>query len=206
MRNTNFKNKIFDIFIKGFFIFGIFSILTNITYAIETYIPGESVVIGEYIYNDDYTPTADDCNISIYSPSLVSLVNATMTDESPAVPVTGWHYYPYTIPATEGKYPTYITCGSVMTGDLFKLDKSFIVKAPVVTDASIAAAVDVNTSSDISTAITSINSNTDTQTGTLATTLSGLPASIWGYTSRTLTAFGVLAADIWNDTYAPTRG
>ncbi len=193
MKKNNSKNKIFVILTTGFFIFGIFSSIFNYVYAIETYVPLESVTIGEFIYNDDYTPTADDCSIDIYSPSLVSLVSSTMTDEG-TVGVTGWHYYPYTIPATEGKYPTFITCGSVPTGDLFKLDKSFIVKAPPVTIA------------DISSAVTTINSNTDTKTGSLATTLSGLPASIWGYTSRTLTAFGALAADVWDNAYAPTRG
>jgi hypothetical protein len=203
---NNFKNKIFVFLIKSCFIFGVFLNFTNITYAIETYTPLEIVNIGEFIYNDDYTPTADDCTIDIYSPSLVSLVSTTMIDESPAAPVTGWHYYTYTIPATEGKYPTYITCGSVPTGDFFKQDKSFIVKAPAVTNTSIANAVDANTSASVSSAITNINSNTNTQTGSLATTLSSLPATIWGYTSRTLTSFGSLVADVATSVWSsPTR-
>jgi hypothetical protein len=205
VRINHFKNKIVNILVKSFFIFGVFLTLANIAYAIDTYAPLENITIGEFIYNDDYTPTADDCKISIYSPSLVVQVNeATMTDEGSSA-VTGWHYYAWTTLAAEGKYPAFITCGSSGTGDLFKLDKSFLVKAPVVTDSSIAAAVDLNTSSTVSGAVTTINSNTDTKTGNLATTLSGLPATIWGYTSRTMTAFGALAADVWNNTYAPTR-
>lgn len=204
MKINYFKNKIFVFLIKSCFIFGIFFNFTNITYAIETYIPLETVNIGEFIYNDDYTPTADDCTIDIYSPSLVSLVSATMTDEG-AVAVTGWHYYTYIIPATEGKYPTYITCGSVPTGDLFKLDKTFIVKAPSVT------------STDISGAVTTINSNTDTKTSSLATSavlalvkastdtinwsdITSLPANVWTYSTRTLTSLASVATDIWSAT------
>jgi uncharacterized membrane protein YgcG len=201
---NNFKNKIFVFLIEGCFIFGIFLNFTNITYAIETYIPLETVNIGEFIYNDDYTPTADDCTIDIYSPSLVSLVSTTMTDEG-AVAVTGWHYHTYIIPATEGKYPTYITCGSVPTGDLFKLDKTFIVKAPSVT------------STDISGAVTTINSNVDSKTSPLATSsvlalvkastdtinwtdITSLPANVWTYSARTLTSLVSIASDIWGAT------
>jgi len=201
-----FKNKILSIFIGSLFIFGFFLVFTNKVYAIDTYQPLETITIGEFIYNDDYTPTADDCTISIYNPvTLDPEVNdATMTDEG-TVAVTGWHYYIWTTPATEGKYPAMITCGSSSAGNLFKLDKTFIVKAPVVTNSSIASAVDTNTSATVSSAVTTINGNTNTQTSSLATTLSGLPATIWGYSTRTMTAFGALAADVWNNTYAPTR-
>jgi hypothetical protein len=157
VRIINFKNKIIRAFIECCFIFGVFFILTGTAYAIDTYAPGETATLGEFIYNDDYTPTADDCTITIQSPSLAILVNnVTMTDEG-TVPVTGWHYYTYTIPATQGKYPAYITCGSTGAGNLFKLDKSFIVKAPPVT------------SSDISGAVTTINTNTNNATSGLAT-------------------------------------
>lgn len=46
-----------------------------------------------------------------------------MTDDA-----TGWHYYSYATPGTEGKYPAFITCGTLIGGDLLKLDKSFILK------------------------------------------------------------------------------
>ena len=120
--------------------------LINPVYAIDTYQPLETIKIGEFIYDDNYVPTADDCKITIYDPNLVLRVdNVTMTDEGTSA-TTGWHYYSYTTLATEGKYPTFITCGSDATGDLFKLDKSFIVKAPVVTDSSISSIVTTATS------------------------------------------------------------
>jgi hypothetical protein len=143
-------------------IFGLF--FSNFIYAADIHKPSETFVIGEFIYNDDYTPTTDDCTISIYSPAGATLVNeVTMTDDA-----TGWHYYSYTAPVTEGKYPTFITCGTLIGGDLLKLDKSFRVEAPEVTDASIAS-------------------------------------SVWGSGSRTLTAFGSLAADVWSDAFASVR-
>ncbi|NTV44113.1 MAG: hypothetical protein HGA67_00250 [Candidatus Yonathbacteria bacterium] len=185
----------------GFFIAGYFALLcffvpSSFVYAFDTYQPNETITIGEFIYNDDYTPTADDCTISIYNPNLVvQVADTTMTDEG-ATAVTGWHYYTYLTPSTEGKYPAYITCGSAQAGNLFKLDKSFVVKAPVVTDASLAAAVDANTSADISAAVTDINTHADTNTGTLSSTLTSLPASVWGYTSRTLSSFGSFASDV----------
>ena len=204
MRINHFKNKILNILIKSFFIFGVFLALANVAYAIDTYAPLESITIGEFIYNDDYTPTADDCKISIYSPSLVVQVDdQTMTDEGTSA-VTGWHYYTWTTLATEGKYPAFITCGSSGTGDLFKLDKTFIVKAPVVTDSSIAAAVDANTSSDISGAVTTINGNTDTKMGSLASTLASLPADVWSYSARTLSSFGSLVSDITTAVWGST--
>ncbi len=137
---------------------------TNKLYAADTYSPSETFVIGEFIYEDDYTPTTDDCTISIFSPAGATLVDeVTMSDNA-----TGWHYYSYTAPATEGKYPAFITCGTALGGDLLKVDKSFRVESPEVTDSSIAA-------------------------------------SVWGSGTRTLTAFGSLAADVWNDAYASVR-
>ena len=159
LKRNKFVYSIRILIILSFFFFS----FSNI-YAADTYAPSETFVIGEFIYNDDYTPTTDDCTISIYSPAGATLVNeVTMTDDA-----TGWHYYSYTAPVTEGKYPTFVTCGTLIGGDLLKLDKSFIVKAPEVTDASIAT-------------------------------------SVWGSGTRTLTAFGSLAADVWNGTYASVR-
>ncbi len=224
MRINNFKNKIITVFIECFFIFGVFFTLANTAYAIETYTPLEDITIGEFIYDDYYNPTADDCNITIYGPGPTEdpLVDETMTDEGTDA-VTGWHFYPYTIPATVGEYPAYITCGSALTGDLFRLDKSFIVKAPLVT------------SSDISGAVTTINNNTNSKTSPLATSaeltsaVSGLATSanvtsstgtitgaisalhnitaddVWASSASQLTAFGALAADIWDNDIVASR-
>jgi hypothetical protein len=152
-------------------------------YAADTYKPAENFVIGEFIYNDDYTPTTDDCTVSIYSPAGATLVDeVTMTDDA-----TGWHSYAYTAPAPVGKYPAFITCGTLIGGDLLKLDKSFLVKSPEVTDASIASSV------------WSSGVRTLTSFGTL---VSDITSAVWSNGTRTLTAFGSLAADVWNDTFA----
>jgi hypothetical protein len=168
------------------FSFGIF--FTHVVYAQDVYIPGDSIVIGEFIYNDDYTPTTDNCTVSVYSPAGTVLVNeVTMSADA-----TGWHHYSYTTPGTEGKYPTFITCGTSIGGDLLKLDKSFILKAPVVTDASIAASV----WSEPSRSLTSF--------GTLVADIS---ADVWSSPARSLTTYGTLVSDIWaNSTRTLTAG
>lgn len=182
MQINYLKNKIFRTSVKIVSIFLFTFLIVNPAYATETYTPSESIVIGEFIYNDDYTPTTDNCTISIYSPAGATLVNeATMSDDA-----TGWHYYAYTIPVTEGKYPTFITCGTLIGGDLLKLDKSFIVKAPNVTDASIASSVWSNGTRSL-------------------TTFGTLAADVWSNSTRTLSAFGALAADVWDDTFASNR-
>lgn len=149
----------------GFLLIFIFLISPSLVSAdVVIYAPGDTVKIGEFVYNDDFTPTTDDCTVTIYSPAGATLVNgATMTDDA-----TGWHYYDYTAPATNGKYAAFMSCGTLIAGDLVKADKTFIVLDPEVTDASIAT-------------------------------------SVWGSGSRTLTAFGSLAADVWNGAYASVR-
>lgn len=43
------------------------------------------------------------------------------------------------------------------------------------------------------------------KTFVLGISFDSLPAKIWTYSSRTLTAFGSLAADVWNNAFAPNR-
>lgn len=131
MRIFFLKNEIVRVFLKCCFILlGFFSFI-SIANAIETYEPLETITIGEFIYNDDYTPTMDDCTISIYPPGggapLVDTVTTTAN-------TTGWHYYSYVTPATEGKYPAFLTCGTEAGGDLLKMDKSFILKSSTIAE------------------------------------------------------------------------
>lgn len=170
-------------FWKGLILAFLLIFFNQTAFAVEVYYePAESIEIGEFIYNDDYTPTTDDCTISIYSPAGTVLINEdTMSDNA-----TGWHYYSYTTPGTPGKYPATITCGSILGGDILRIDKTFIVKAPVVTDSSIA------------TAVWSSGTRTLSSFGTLV-------SDVWNNGSRTLSSFGALAADVWNDTFAPNR-
>jgi hypothetical protein len=177
-----FKNKKVGIFLKTFILMFLVFSFAQISFAIETYEPGEAIVVGEFIYEDDYTPTTDDCTISIFSPAGATLVNeATMTDDA-----TGWHSYAYTVPGVEGKYPTFITCGTLIGGDLLKLDKTFIAKNAEVSDASIASAVWASGSRSL-------------------TTFGTLVSDVWSNGTRTLSSFGALAADVWDGAFAPTR-
>lgn len=186
MIENHFKNKIICVLFSTSIFLLFVTIFTNNAYASDVYVPGDNIIIGEFIYEDDYTPTTDDCTISIYSPVGVNLVNeATMTDD-----VTGWHYYSYVTPGVEGKYPTFVTCGTLIGGDLLKLDKSFILQNPEVTDSSITSAVWAN------------GTRTLTSFGTL---VADVATSVWSSGTRTLTSFGTLAADVWNDTFAPNR-
>ena len=103
----------------------------------NVYAPGDTVTIGEYVYNDDYTPTTDPCTVTITSPAGTVLVSsAAMTANA-----DGWHYYSYTAPGTNGRYPTTISCGSSGTGDLITEAQPFIVQTPTMTDSSVATAV-----------------------------------------------------------------
>ncbi|MBP6884018.1 MAG: hypothetical protein KBC06_02195 [Candidatus Pacebacteria bacterium] len=182
MKINYFQNKIIGITCRITLVLFFTIVFVGNVYAADSYIPGDAITIGEFIYDDDYTPTTDDCTISIYSPAGATLVNeATMTDDA-----TGWHYYAYTTPLVEGKYPTFITCGTLIGGDLMKLDKSFILKEPVVTDASIASSVWAS------------GSRTLTSFGSLVT-------DIWSSGTRTVTSLSSVAADIWDNTFAPTR-
>jgi len=150
----------FSVFVFLLFIFQTSIVVANTI----VYKPGDTVTVGEFVYNDDFTPTSDICTVSIFSPSGVALVN----DVAMTVEVAGWQYYNFVAPVTNGMYASFITCGTLITGDLVKADKSFIVADPVVTDSSIST-------------------------------------SVWGNGSRTLTAFGSLAADVWNDAFASVR-
>jgi len=178
-KNTKFISVVVFAILSFFVFFG------NL-YAADVFKPGEVFIVGEFIYNDDYTPTTDDCTISIYSPTGSTLVNEVVMD----VETNGWHYYSYTAPSTEGKYPAFITCGTLIGGDLLKVDKSFRVREPEVTNSSIASSV------------WSSGSRTLTAFGSL---VSDVATSVWSSSARTLTAFGSLAADVWNNTFAPTR-
>ena len=103
----------------------------------NVYAPGDTVTIGEYIYNDDFSPNTGTCTVDIASPSGTALVSAvTMSFNA-----NGWHYYNYTAPSTNGKYPAVITCGSSGTGDLIKESQPFIVTSPTLTSSSIASSV-----------------------------------------------------------------
>jgi sec-independent protein translocase protein TatC len=180
--------------------------------AINKYVPGDTIVIGEFVYDDDLVATTSLCSMFIYNPQGTELASS--------VPMTalanGWHYYSTTTAYMEGVWPATMSCGSVATGDVANLDKTFIVgyTGASTTDivagvwgssasSSIATVVNANTAAYLNGAVTSINSNTATVVNSASTSLAAsIPSLVWSYTSRTLSGFGSLVASIWTN---PTR-
>jgi hypothetical protein len=139
--------------------------------------------IGEFIYNDDFVAATTSCSISIYSPSNLLLVNnvaLTTTSDN------GWQSYSFAPTSTEGVYPAAITCGTLVGGDLAKIDKTFTITSSGASTSSIA------------TSVWSSAARTLTSGATIAT-------DVWSAGTRTLTGFGTLVTDIWSDITAPTR-
>ena len=187
--------------------------------AYQEYLPNTTILLGEFVYDDDFTATTTPCQISVFSPSGAVVASTTMTAEA-----NGWHYYNLAPTTTEGIWPAVMQCGSTLTGDLIKQDKTFVITSNIVSTSSIASAVwsssfrslttfgslvsdiwasgtrtltDYSTSS-IATAVWSNNTRSLTTFGSLIT-------DIWANPTRTISSFGALAADIWNNIYAPTR-
>jgi hypothetical protein len=169
-----FSFNFFIVFVCLFFIF------QTANAEIQRVSVGETITIGEFIYDDDYVATTTPCTVSIYD----SLGDIKVNAQAMTATTTGWHYYDYAIPANgaEGSWPSFMTCGSTPGGDLIKADKTFVVKPALATKADIAAAT--------SSIISSVKTNTDTVVENASSSLSlSLPALIWGYSARTLSSF-----------------
>lgn len=125
-----------------------------------------TTTIGEFFYNDDYTPdlTAT-CTLNVKDTSgsvLISSQSLTPTAD-------GWYGHSFTSPTTVGYYRSEVCCDTT-TGDHMCIDKSFNVD-PEVTASS---------SDDIASAVWGYSGRT-------LTSFNSLVSDIWGYASRTLT-------------------
>ncbi len=179
-KHYSLKSKLF--FLLFLFTFGIsFSHTAFAQY--QRYSPGDTVTIGEFVYDDNYSATTTPCWVTIYdSTSTQKVNNATMTAEA-----TGWHYYSYSLAsdAALGNWPTSMTCGTALAGDLIKTDRTFTVASAAVSTSSIASAV--------------WNSGTRT-----LSSLGSVVSDIWNFTGRTLTDYGsstvasTTAYEVWN--------
>jgi hypothetical protein len=176
--NHNFRVAVVFVAILAFGVFG----FTERVIAAETYVAESDIVIGEYIYADDYSPTTDNCWVTIKNPSGTTVVSHALMSAD----ADGWHHYSYTLSALEGKWPAFIECGTALAGDLLKVDKTFLVKAPEVTNDSVASSVWGAASRTLTSGVS-------------------IASDIWSATSRSLTSFGSLVSDVWSDTYAPIR-
>ncbi|MFA6511179.1 MAG: dockerin type I domain-containing protein [Candidatus Paceibacterota bacterium] len=159
---------------------------------------GDTIRIGEFVYNDDYTPSVTACTITINDPVGTLKVNAgAMTTIA-----TGWHYYDYAVGGGEstGSWSTAMSCGSGGGGDLIVVDKTFVVVPTVASlNNDIASSVWGSGTRSLTT-FGSLVSDVWGNTTRSLTTFGTLVADIWGSTTRSLTTFGTLVADVWGNT------
>src|SRR3990167_9692747 len=138
MKNYTFRFHFFLFFCLVFF--GFFSISASAG-SYQKIAPGDTVTLGEFVFEDDFTPSTTNCWIGITNPLNAEIVASTtqMTAND-----DGWHYYDYTTAgdAPSGVWPSVMICGSAIDGDLVKVDKSFIVDWSVVSTSTIKEVVD----------------------------------------------------------------
>ena len=86
---------------------------------------GTSCVIGEYLYDDEYTPiTTATCTFTSIAPNGDPFVDEEMLPGG-----DGWYYYPVvTTGETEGLYRSEMCCTTVEL-DYLCLDKTFMISA-----------------------------------------------------------------------------
>jgi len=178
-----------------FVFFSFFSISAAFAGSYQKIAPGDTITLGELVFDDDFVATTTDCTIGITNPLNVELVPST-------TPMTanndGWHYYNYTtaVNAPSGVWPSVMICGTVARGDLVMVDKSFIVDWSVVSTSTIKEVVDESLTVATSSLAAVINANTNAAILTASSSLfATLPATIWSFSGRTLTSFGTLVAD-----------
>lgn len=160
--------------------------------------PSSSCSIGEFLYNDSYSPiTGASCSLTSYNPNgSIFLNNVSLTGTS-----NGWYSYTATTPSTIGLYPSQVCCDT--GGQHLCIDKSFTVQA----------AGSTLSSTDVTNAVWNTSRSSYTGAGTFGEALqnivpatSDIASAIWGYSTRSLSTFGTLAADIWNNTTRTLTG
>src|SRR3990167_1462700 len=193
MKNYTFRFHFFLFFCLVFF--GFFSISASAC-SYQKIAPGDTVTLGEFVFEDDFTPSTTNCWIGITNPLNAEIVASTtqMTAND-----DGWHYYDYTTAgdAPSGVWPSVMICGSAINGDLVKVDKSFVVDWEKVSTSTIKEVVDESLTVATTSLAAVINANTNAAVLQASSSLfATLPASIWSYTGRTLDSFGNLVTDI----------
>jgi hypothetical protein len=164
------------------------------------YGPNETVIIGEFIYNDDFEPATSSCSIIVQNTAGAVVVPTTTLAMGP----NGWQSYTFGATSTEGTWPTTIVCGSLAGGDLAKLDKTFIIGNTAISTSSIASSVWDSAVRTLTSGVSIADDIWAASSRTL-TTFGSIVSDIWTSPTRSLTTFGTLLADIWSDGASPTR-
>ena len=193
------------------------------------YYPGDAGQLVIQIKDEFNDPvTGATCTVDYYGPDASLWLDDQATLE---IGSTGIYYDSFTASTTEGVYIAISTCTSGAFSDTdshtFHTSKSV---SEGVWDIDVRTLTDYATSS-ITDAIWNRATSSATTEGSFGKVLaeniddqiSGVAASVWAYSTRTLSSFGTLvsdiwsngsrtlstfgslAADIWNDTYAPVR-
>jgi hypothetical protein len=141
----------------------------------QTCSPSSTCVVGEFLYDDSYTPITDaTCTLTSRDPS-----GDLYQDGVAMTPAAdGWYSVSFTAPDTTGYYRAQICCTSGT--DYLCLDKSFEI---VNSSSSL-------TTDNIATAVWGYSGRTLSSFGTLV-------ADVWASSTRTLSSFGTLVSDIW---------
>jgi len=124
-----------------FLFLGLFSISVAFAYSYQKIAPGDTVTLGEFVFDDNFVATTTPCTVGITDPSDTVIIPST----TPMTANTdGWHYYDYTTSPTaeSGIWPSIMICGSDASGDLIIVDKSFVVDSSIVSTSSIQDLID----------------------------------------------------------------
>lgn len=163
-------------------VFSFLFFVSSVSAANEQYPVDEQVVIGEFLYDDDYVATTTDCFIDIWAPykdensELVSIV----TNVKMSTSTTGWHYYNFVGSSTPGIWPATMKCGTAGV-DLIKGDKTFVLTTTTVVQ-------------DVATAVWNNTERTLTDYAT-----SSIAERVWNYPGRALDSFTTLVQAVWGN-------
>jgi len=146
--------------------------------------------IGEFLYDDSYVPIATaSCVLTSRFPDNSIFLNAVDMDSQ----TDGWYSYSFVATGSAGLYRSSICCTAGT--DYLCLDKTYEVEAS-------AAAL---TKKDVASAVWDEPRADHTTAGSFGEALQNIvpsandiAAAVWGYSGRTLSAFGTLPSDIWN--------
>lgn len=212
MNSRNFSIFIFSL-CWVFFVYFSSAQIAHASY--QNIAPGDTITLGEFVYDDNFVATTTACTVGITNPLNVEIIAST-------TPMTanndGWHYYNYTTAedAVSGIWPSVMICGSVQRGDLVIVDKSFIVGTTTSSlgdillsaSSSITSQINANTdskTSGITSAVNLITESASSSLGSLVQTASSsivsqissffadIPANVWTYISQA----GRLASNVW---------
>lgn len=170
---------------------------------------GASCTIGEFLYDDSYVPIATaTCNFTSRYPDGSIFINS----QTMSVASDGWYSYLVQATGSAGLYRSQVCC-TTTNNEYLCLDKSYKVatQSSTLTKTDVADSVwnaqrssytasgsfgealqnIVPSTSDIASAVWGYSGRTLSAFGTL-------PSDIWSYSTRTLTSFGTLIADLWN--------